>query len=422
VRNRIRAAAAARDHPALRALADEIDPAAHPVQTVNLVAVHLYWAAGRPDAVRFLRRAHPHHPGDFQINHNLAFILLQEGQPAQALPFCAAAVAVRPGSAAGWQDYARALVQTEGKINPGQEAETVAAYRRLVALAPHVASAHAGLGNALYRTKDVAGALAAYEEVVRLDPNNALAHEWAAFLHLAAGNPAAALPYAERAVGLDPKRPMAQAVLGRARREGGDLDRAIPALREAVRLDPKPPGPRGNLRLALIGRGRTAAARGDWHAAAADYREAAGVDPADAPARAALGLAADRLGDWAGAADAYREAVRLDPKNALAHNNLAWLLATCPDDRLRDGPKAVEHASRACELTGNQNPVFVDTLAAAHAEAGDFDKAAECQGRALVLPDAEKILGAGARDRLALYARREPYRERVPAAAPMPRG
>ena len=57
------------------------------------------------------------------------------------------------------------------------------------------------------------------------------------------------------------------------------------------------------------------------------------------------GLVEGRRGNWQRAIDDYLEALRLQPKLASAHNNLAWLLATCPVDALRNGQEAVEHAT-----------------------------------------------------------------------------
>jgi hypothetical protein len=53
-------------------------------------------------------------------------------------------------------------------------------------------------------------------------------------------------------------------------------------------------------------------------------------------------------------------------------DELAWLLATYPDSRSRDGSEAVRLAEHACDLTGRKIPALLDTLAAAYAEAGDF--------------------------------------------------
>ena len=58
-------------------------------------------------------------------------------------------------------------------------------------------------------------------------------------------------------------------------------------------------------------------------------------------------------------------------------NALATYYATCPDERLRDGREAVNLASRAVTATGRKNPEFLDTLAAAYAEQGQFEKAIE---------------------------------------------
>jgi hypothetical protein len=108
--------------------------------------------------------------------------------------------------------------------------------------------------------------------------------------------------------------------------------------------------------------------------------------------------------------------IRINPSDADAHNQLARVLATGPA-RVRDGKLAVEYATRACELTGWKNPNFIDTLAAANAETGDFDRAVEIQKKALAFPDFQKADGKGGRERLHLYERKMPYRD--PALAPM---
>ena len=68
------------------------------------------------------------------------------------------------------------------------------------------------------------------------------------------------------------------------------------------------------------------------------------------------GLVESRRGKWQRAIEDYREALRLQPKLATAHNNLAWLLAACPVDALRNGQEAVEHATWACNATGWSQP------------------------------------------------------------------
>jgi serine/threonine-protein kinase len=91
-------------------------------------------------------------------------------------------------------------------------------------------------------------------------------------------------------------------------------------------------------------------------------------------------------------------------------NSLAWLLATCTDPGVRDGARAVRFAEEAVAATGRRDPRILDTLAAAHAEAGQFDTGAavEKEAMALLQTDEERNeYGA----RLKLYEAGTPYRE-----------
>jgi Leucine-rich repeat (LRR) protein len=107
---------------------------------------------------------------------------------------------------------------------------------------------------------------------------------------------------------------------------------------------------------------------------------------------------------------AHLEALKLDPHDAATANCLAWIWATCPDDRLRNGPRALEYARRSCERTEFQEPGYLDTLAAAHAECGDFAQATYWEQRVLeLLPEEEH---GEYRARLELYEMGQPYRAR----------
>ena len=106
----------------------------------------------------------------------------------------------------------------------------------------------------------------------------------------------------------------------------------------------------------------------------------------------------------------YNEIVRLNPNDATTYNSLAWLWATCPDEKIRDGKKAVESATKACALTEYTYAFHVGTLAAAHAESGDFDAAVKWQTKANALySDAEDREKGTAR--LKLYEDKKPYRD-----------
>ena len=95
-------------------------------------------------------------------------------------------------------------------------------------------------------------------------------------------------------------------------------------------------------------------------------------------------------------------------RHAIAANNLAHLFATCPEDDLRDGKRAVELAEQAAELFGKPQADMLDTLAAAYAETGDFNKAIATQENAIKLarPDQREKM----RRHLELYLHRKPLR------------
>jgi len=97
---------------------------------------------------------------------------------------------------------------------------------------------------------------------------------------------------------------------------------------------------------------------------------------------------------------------------ALAYNARAWLRATCSDEAFRNGKLAVESATRACELTAANNASFLDTLAAACAEAGDFHAAIKWQQKAVGLLATKDPLRPEIESRLLLYQANKQFHEK----------
>jgi tetratricopeptide (TPR) repeat protein len=200
----------------------------------------------------------------------------------------------------------------------------------------------------------------------------------------------------------NPHFPEAHNNLARVLARMGRFEDAIEELSRAVELDPTLPRARFGLANLLERQGRT-------EEAIHHYREAIRGGP-DPMAYCNLGILLLGEGQSEEAADLFEKAIEIDPADIRSMNNLAWLLATSPSGEIRDGARAAELAEAVCEATGHRSARFLDTLAAAYAEAGRFSEAIGIAERALDLTagdegDAEAI-GA----RLALYRRGEPYR------------
>jgi tetratricopeptide (TPR) repeat protein len=115
----------------------------------------------------------------------------------------------------------------------------------------------------------------------------------------------------------------------------------------------------------------------------------------------------------------YEAALKYRPQFRLAQNNLAWILATAADSRLRNGSKAVELAEKAVLATGGNDPIFLHTLAAAYAENGEFEKAVAAAQDSLAIANANglTLLTESLRNEIALYQSGSAYHE----SAPLPR-
>ena len=149
---------------------------------------------------------------------------------------------------------------------------------------------------------------------------------------------------------------------------------------------------------------------GRYGEAVRDFGEAIRLDPKSHVAFNGRAVARHLGRQYADALADYAEAVRLAPNEAHTHANRAWLQATCPDARFRDGKKAAAGARKACELTEWKDADCVENLAAALAEDGQFEEAVTYQKKALEFPRFENENGVKARERLKLYAARLPYR------------
>lgn len=196
-------------------------------------------------------------------------------------------------------------------------------------------------------------------------------------------------------------------VKARLLRDQERLDEALAVYDQAVKIRPRD-------KAAFRQRGYVWYLQKQPAKAVAEYNRVLELDPQDGLSWTNRGLNLQSLGRFSEALRDYERAMALSDQNALARNNAAWIRATCPDAGLRSGSQAVELATKACELTSYENPDYLDTLAAAHAESEDFDTAVRLVERAIALAAAEDQ--AELKQRRDLYQSGKPYR--LPLAAP----
>lgn len=137
------------------------------------------------------------------------------------------------------------------------------------------------------------------------------------------------------------------------------------------------------------------------------------IDPKNMPALRGRADTHIHVGNHVEAVKDYTAALELNDEDVLALNNLAWLLATSPEENVRDGKRALKIAEHAASLTEHRQAFILSTLAAAHAECGNFDQAKHWCRKAVELSDEE--LRPQIAKELESYEAGNPWREQKPA-------
>jgi tetratricopeptide (TPR) repeat protein len=180
-----------------------------------------------------------------------------------------------------------------------------------------------------------------------------------------------------------------------------NLDAALQDYNRAIRLDP-------NLAVAHRGCGRVCQLLGKLDEADGHYVAAVQLASSDAYAAACRADLLTDVGRYSEALAEYNRALEIDPKSSQAHCGSAWLLATCPDNSVRNPALAIERANKAIELSEQKDAVSFDSLAAAQASAGNYAAAMQSINKAIELAPADER--DSYKDRLTLYQHAKPYR------------
>jgi tetratricopeptide (TPR) repeat protein len=298
-------------------------------------------------------------------------------------------------------------------------------------------NAHHALAEALTNLEKFDEALKHLDKAIEADAENSLSFTLRARVHLLKEDAKAALEDLTKALDLDAADPTAllmraryyfaeddlekskadvdtlldarpglpQAVLLRSMiyAQQEKYDNAITDIRSLLRLDPKNVGWRLQLAGYFVGSERPR------HAIEV-YDELIAEEPDNWMALRGRGDALLSIAKQAEAIKDYELVLKLDPENSGTLNNLAWVLATSPHEKLRDGKRAIELATKACELTEYKAAHILSTLASGYAESGDFETAKKWSTKAVEIGEDEEIKDQLKKE-LESYEQQKPWRE-----------
>jgi hypothetical protein len=188
--------------------------------------------------------------------------------------------------------------------------------------------------------------------------------------------------------------------------EKGQLDDAISKLQVAIDLRPENGPAHDNLAKAFLKKGQVAEAM-------VHYRKLLDIDPENVETRNTVGTALIQQGHVKEAIDQWQDVLAIQPENGNAASNLAWVFATCPEDSIRDGARAVELGEKALRISAGKIAMIYKVLAAAYAENGRFADAIQTaqRGAELATNQGNHALAAELESSIALYQSGRPLRD-----------
>ena len=345
-------------------------------------------------------------------------------------------------------------------------------FRRALAVTENNYVIHNNYGMALLEKGRDDEAFTHFTEALRINPRSSIANINVGVAYLKQGNFGEAIAHLNEALRVRTDWPEVYNYLGMAYAREGKYDLAIENYNQALRLKPDYLDAINNLGMALEKQGKVDQAIGEWqkvlqlapnHAdahfniglamawqkkydlaiehftealqarpdwaqayyylglayarqdkfeqAIQNYKQALGIEPNFVDAHIDLGSALTRVGNLDEAIKHYTEALRLKDDRIDVINNLAWILATAEDQKVRNPAEAVKLAERGCELTKYEQPDLLDTLAVAYAAAGRFSEAIETSEKAISLAKetGRDELVDEIQNRLKLYKAGQPY-------------
>ena len=301
-------------------------------------------------------------------------------------------IRVRHDKHTGWFSKAEAVLVEEADVY----------FSNLLRSSPGNDQYYARRGWARNLRRDYDKAVADYTQALRLSPTEV---DWLSnrgIIQRNAKNYDDAIRDFTRAIQLNPNSASLYHNRGRTYGLKKEYEKGIADCNKALTLDPES-------YLAYNQRGIVWNAADDYDRAIKDYDEVLRINPEYMWGWNNRAIARKNKGEFAAAIADFEKAIGLASEEGAPLANLAWLLATCSDPKFRNGKRAVELATKACEMGHYEDPEHLETLGAACAEAGRFEDAVNWQTKALADPVYIKDNAVDSAARLALYKEKKTY-------------
>jgi tetratricopeptide (TPR) repeat protein len=398
---------------AIEAFGKVIDAPEEAVEPATRAEALVYRANLSGDAEKQLAdydRAVELRPASAEIVRSRGMFHLRNERVEEAIADFRKAIELEPDSADTHEVLGLALIAEENLD------EALAEFQKAADLAPDDVSPLINQARVLGGKRQYQEALAALDKALKVDPQSLSVLMFRAQVHIQNEDAERALDDLDEVLRLSPGRSEAVWLKAGILRQEDRLAEAVRVLQEGVESSPDNVGLLTQL--------------GFFQLIDENYNEAIGafskvleIDSENVEALRGRSDSYLSIGEHAPAIEDYERALAIAPDDSTVLNNLAWVLCTSPIDELRNGQRALELAVRACEVTEYAQAHILSTLAAAHAELGDFEKAREWSTKAIEVekehlaeeedaeqtdPEQLKQLEA----ELASYQQQKPWRER----------
>ncbi len=364
---------------------------------------------------------------------NQATVLTKKSDYAGALPLLDRSIEMNPYYAKAHNNKGFVLFKL------GRVKEAMTSLNQALELDSDTETSHRNIAFLLHAEGHSTEAIAYLKKIIAQNPNQPQLHEILAGIYKLEGQPKQAIAHYQHVAKLNPYKLEIQAKLGALFMAEKEYDQALQSYKAALKDGVNPSGIHHNMGKAYLHQQKTELAighfkksieansknmgslctlgallevQGQGKEAEGYLKKALEIEPENLEIRQKLARILFGQHQIESCIEQYEILLKQQPQKISMLNNLAWLLSAYPEPS--DPKRAVELAKKACDLTQNNEPTLLNTLAVAHAAAGDFKQAVACIEKSIELidPSTETTLLEETQNYLELFENEQPFEEK----------